>query len=95
MGGRPNNTLDSFHENRPGQRGLREAASALPLIAPELARAQQYDNDPSPCPLVGDWCPILYPAEARREVAPELVADSEATDNRAVGDVTIYGDDIC
>jgi hypothetical protein len=38
----------------------------------------------SPCraSIGGDWCPILYPAEARREVAPEFVADSKESDNR-------------
>jgi hypothetical protein len=40
---------------------------------------------------VEDWCPVFYPAEARREVAPELVADSEVTDNRAVGDIRSRG----
>jgi hypothetical protein len=37
----------------------------------------------------GDWCPIFYSAEARREVALELVADWEVTDDRAVGDITV------
>jgi hypothetical protein len=30
---------------------------------------------------VGDWCPVFYPAEARRKVAPKLVADSKESDN--------------
>jgi hypothetical protein len=44
---------------------------------------------------VGDWCPFLYPAEARREVAPELVADSEATDNPFGRDNHRYGGYMC
>jgi hypothetical protein len=47
----------------------------IALIAPELAHRS--DNGLA----VGDWCPVLYAAEARREVAPQFVADSEATDN--------------
>jgi hypothetical protein len=43
---------------------------------------------------VGDWCPILYPAEARREVARSLSLIRKSLTTAGWEHIAVYSDDV-